>query len=147
MNEITQEAKNILYGLPIQMPQRALASTLLKVTREEGVEAAIKKYHYLVEAFPYDYPNTENELNKLASDLSTLKRTNAALKILELNTVVNPGWATYLHMARAHYALENADGAMEYYKKSLGINPGKTDPEKQGKEEAKKVLKELKKEL
>lgn len=147
MNEITQEAKNILYGLPHQMPQRALASTLLKVTREEGVEAAIKKYHYLVEAFPYDYPNTENELNKLASDLSTLKRTKAALKILELNTVVNPGWTTYLHMARAHYALENAAEAIDYYKKSLRINPGKTEPEKQGKEEAKKVLKELKKEL
>lgn len=147
MNEITQEAKNILYGLPTHMPQRALASALLKVTREEGVEAAIKKYHYLVNAFPYDYPNTEDELNQLASDLSTLKQSDAALSILKLNTEVNPGWGTFLHMARAYHALENVPEAVEYYKKSIDNNPGKSDTQKEAREEAKKVMKELKKDM
>jgi tetratricopeptide (TPR) repeat protein len=127
------------------MPQRALSSTLLKVTREEGVEAAIKKYHYLVGAFPYDYPETENELHKLATDLFTLQQSAAAFRILELNTVVNPGWETYLYLARAYHATEDTSTAVNYYKKSLSINPGKTTDEKKAREEVKKNLKELKK--
>ena len=147
MNEIALEAKNILYGLPYQMPQRALSSTLLKVTREEGVEAAIKKYHYLVSAFPYDYPDTENELNKLSTDLFTLQQSEAAFRILELNTVVNPGWETYLYLARAFHAKDALPEAVNYYKKSLSENPAKTADEKKAKEEARKNLKELKKDL
>ncbi len=147
MNEITQEAKNILYGLPYQMPQRALSSTLLKVTREEGVEAAIKKYHYLVSAFPYDYADTENELDKLATDLFTLQQPEAAFRMLELNAAVNPSWETYLYLARACHAKDEITEALNYYKKSLNVNPAKTDDEKKAKEEAKKNLKELKKDL
>jgi len=147
MNEITQEAKHILYDLPYEMPQRDLASALLKVVQEEGTEAAIEKFHYLVDAFPYDYTDTEKDLNKLASDLFTLKQTDAAFRILELNAIVNSGWETNLQLAKAAHALENPVEATQYYKKAQSLNPGKTSAEKQAKEEIKKALKVLKKEL
>jgi hypothetical protein len=62
-----------------------------------------------------------------------------------LNTVVNPGWETYLYLARAYHATEDTSTAVNYYKKSLSINPGKTTDEKKAREEVKKNLKELKK--
>ncbi len=147
MNEIAQQAKNIIYGIPYEMPQRALAPVLYKVTREEGLEAAIKKYHYLVESFPYDYKSTEKELEKLAQDLMNTKQQEAAIRFLELNVFINPNWRTFNSLAEAFKKNNNPEEAMKYYKKSLGENPGKTDLEKLAREESRQAIKNLKKSL
>lgn len=129
MNEIAQEVKNVLYNQPYEVPKRSLRTSLLKISREEGVDQAIDKYHQLIKSFPYEYENTEDDLNLLGRDLLVSNMRREALEIFKLNAKVNPGWKTFNTLGDAFYEIENYNDASYYYKKSIEVNPRKTDKE------------------
>lgn len=126
MNEIAQQVKNVLYGLPYEVSNRSMRSMLMKTIQDSNVEQAILQYGQLTEAFPYEYRNTEDELHALAQDLITLNSKDAALEILKLNANVNPGWRTYMTLADAYYSQQDYEEAARFYKKSIEINPQET---------------------
>ncbi|WP_341294472.1 serine hydrolase [Catalinimonas locisalis] len=129
MNEVTQEVKNVLYNLPFEVPKRSLRSSLLKVSKEQGIREAILKYYELVESFPYEYDDTEEQLRLVAQDLLAANMRTAAVEFFKLNAKVNPGWRTYNTLGDVYYEEKKYEDASYYYKKSIQVNPKQTDKE------------------
>ncbi|WPP52564.1 serine hydrolase domain-containing protein [Catalinimonas niigatensis] len=129
MNEITQEVKNVLYGLPYEVSKRSLRTSLYEISKEKGVEEAIRQYYHLTASFPYDFENTEEELLSLGRDLMALNMKAAAIEFFKLNANVNPGWKTFHTLGDVYYEDKKYKEASYYYKKSMSVNPKKTDKE------------------
>jgi tetratricopeptide (TPR) repeat protein len=129
MNEVAQEVKNVLYSLPFEVPKRSLRTSLLKVSKEQGIREAILKYYELVESFPYEYDDTEEELRLVAQDLLAANMRTAAVEFFKLNAKVNPGWRTYNTLGDVYYEEKKYEDASYYYKKSIQVNPKQTDKE------------------
>ena len=143
MNEIAQQVKNALYGLPYEVSKRSMRSTLLRTIRDSGVGAAIREYEKLTETFPYEYQQTEDDLYALGQNLTDSDLKDAALEIFKLNARVNPGWRTYMTLADAYYSQRDFEEAARFYKKSIEINPRETAREKGGFKAAKRSLTSL----
>lgn len=131
MNAIAQEVKNVLYGLPYEIPKRTLKSRLFDTIRNEGIEQALTQYTAITEAFPYKYQDTRDELHQLGMQLIAGNMGDEALEILKLNVRLHPGWKTYQALADAYYAREGYREAASLYKKSMQVNPRSTKEEKQ----------------
>ncbi|MDF9795500.1 CubicO group peptidase (beta-lactamase class C family) [Catalinimonas alkaloidigena] len=129
MNEIAQEVKNVLYGLPYEASKRSLRTSLLKVAREQSVREAILKYYELIESFPYEYNDTEDDLRLVGQDLLASDMRSAAVEFFKLNAKVNPGWRTYNTLGDVYYYEKKYEDASYFYKKSIQVNPKKTDKE------------------
>lgn len=143
MNEVTQQVKNVLYGLPYEVSKRSLKSMLYNTIRNEGMEAALRQYDELVEAYPYDFKHTEASLHQLGQQLLTSGMDNEALEILKLNVRVNPGWKAYQALGDAYFNRESYQNAASLYKKSMQINPRSTEQEKNAYQKVRKSLNSL----
>ena len=143
MNEVTQQVKNVLYGLPYEVSKRSLKSMLFNTIRNEGVEVALQQYDKLVETYPYDFKHTEASLHQLGQQLLTSGMDNEALEILKLNVRVNPGWKTYQALADAYFTKKNYQNAASIYKKSMQVNPRSTKQEKNAHQKVSQSLNSL----
>jgi CubicO group peptidase (beta-lactamase class C family) len=143
MNAIAQEVKNVLYGLPYEVPKRSLKSSLFDTIRSEGIEAGLEQYDELTEAFPYEYKDTGKELYQLGKELLASNMEDEALEIYRLNVKVNPNWKSYHLLADAYYEREGYQEAALLYKKSMEINPRSTQEEKTAFQAARKSLSSL----
>ncbi len=145
MNEITQEIVKVLHGLPYTLPQRDLATDLYQVIQQEGIEAAVAHYHYLRDAFPYEFQDSAEKLDALGQRLQREGTMTQATIIFQLNTDVNPHWLTFYRLADACAQLGEPENAQQYYEKSLSLNPKRTSPEKSTYRQTKNALKRLRK--
>ena len=145
MNELTQEVLKVLHELPYSLPQRDLAADLYQVIQQEGIEATVAHYHYLRDAFPYEFQDTAEKLNQLGQHLRDEGDMKNAIVIFQLNTDVNPHWMTFYQLASACLELSETTNAEQYYEKSLSLNPKRTASEKSTYREVKDTLKELRK--
>ena len=143
MNAIAQEVKNVLYGLPYEVPKRSLKSMLFDTIRNEGIDAALQEYGQLTAEFPYDYKDTSKELNELGKQLIASNMEDEALEILRFNVKVNPNWKSYQILADAYYSREGYEEAALLYKKSMDINPRYSQEEKKAYQTARNSLSSL----
>ena len=147
MNEITQEVVKVLHGLPYTLPQRDLAADLYQVIQQEGIEAAVAHYHYLRDAFPYEFQDSAEKLDALGQRLQGEGAITHATIIFQLNTDVNPHWLTFYRLADACAQLGETENAQQYYERSLSLNPKRTSPEKSTYRQAKDALKRIRKSM
>ena len=143
MNNLTQEILKVLHDLPYALPQRDLAADLYQVIQQEGIEATVAHYHYLRDAFPYEFQDSAEKLDQLGLRLHNEGDMTNAIVIFQLNTDVHPHWHTFYRLANACLALREPDNAEQYYEKSLSLNPKRSSTEKSTFREVKNALKEL----
>ena len=143
LNELTQEVIKVLHELPYTLPERDLAADLYQVIQQEGIEATVAHYHYLRDAFPYEFQDASEKLDQLGQRLRDEGDMANAIVIFQLNTDVNPHWQTFYRLANACLMLKETDNAEQYYEKSLSLNPKRTSSEKSTYREVKGTLKEL----
>jgi acetyl esterase/lipase len=107
---------------------QSIGRALLRTVNEQGVAAAIKRYHELkkTEADRYDF--SEPELNSLGYVLLNRGQTKDAVEILKLNVELFPqAFNTYDSLAEAYAASGERDLAIKNYRKSLELNPQNTN--------------------
>lgn len=143
MNDIAQNIKNVLYGLPYQVPERSLAPELLQIIDSNGIEAAIAHFYQLKASFPYEFKNAQEDLDQLGVVLVDIKKIPEAIEIFKLNAKTHPSWLAYQRLAIAYMMNNNPNEAAKYYKKAISLNPKRSDMEKQGHAEAKQALKNI----
>ncbi len=107
-------------------PPQPLEDILFEITATQGAPEAIKKYYELREKYyggaVYDF--RDGTLNRLASRLSTAKKSDDALAILKLNTEVNPNSGmAFFFLAEIYLEKGDKAAAIENYKKSLALAP------------------------
>ena len=107
-----------------------LDDLLARVIEEEGVEAAVARYHELHErhadGFAFDFrPAT---LNGLGHRLLGQDRTDDALAIFRLNAEMHPDdWNVYDSLGEVYAAKGETEKAIAFYQKSLQLNPDNDD--------------------
>lgn len=122
---IAQDLTKLLYGVAPDAPVASIGHTLMAVIEDEGVEAAIARYHTLKEEAPDAYHFGEDELNRLGYALLQNGRTDAAIAIFELNVAQFPeAWNPYDSLGEAYLKAGNEALAIANYQKSLELNPG-----------------------
>ncbi|MEM7105339.1 MAG: serine hydrolase [Bacteroidota bacterium] len=91
----------------------------------KGIDAAVAQYHNLKENNADEYDFSEGELNNLGYEFLQRGKIDIALALFTLNTEAYPeAFNTWDSLAEGH--MENGDNekAIQYYKKSLELNPG-----------------------
>lgn len=139
LGEMSNAIIRILYDKPYTLPKRSIAKVIYRVLLEEGVTSALSRYHELKSEHGTDYDFTAGELNNLGYFLLNDKQRVAdAIAIFKLNVSVHPKYANgYDSLAEAYMTAGSTDLAIEYYEKSLELDPDNTN--------AVEKLKELKK--
>ncbi|HKQ51432.1 MAG TPA: prolyl oligopeptidase family serine peptidase [Pyrinomonadaceae bacterium] len=106
----------------------SIAQVLGRVVREQGAEAAVKRYYELKRTRQDTYDFGERELNTLGYTLLREQRVKEAVEIFKLNVAAYPeGFNTYDSLGEAYLAAGERELAMKNYKKSLELNPQNTN--------------------
>ncbi|NIR48849.1 c-type cytochrome [candidate division KSB1 bacterium] len=105
---------------------QSLESVLSEVIAEEGVRAAIQKYHELHEKYAdgqaFDFG--PNPLNRLGYQLLGKNKIEEAIEIFKLNVQMHPdAWNPNDSLAEAYMKSGNHRLAVIFYNKSLELNP------------------------
>ena len=145
MNELTQEILKILYELPYQLPERDLAGDLYQVIQQEGIAAAVTHFHYLRDAFPYEFQDASYDLDALGQQLNQEGDSENALIIFQLNSDVHPHWSTFYRLAAACLAVGEVENATRFFERSQSLNPRRNSSEKEAFRDTKETLKSLRK--
>jgi len=95
-----------------------------------GVEKAIEQYKLLQKVDPDGYNFSENEINMLGYNLMYRSMYDEAEKIFKLNIELFPESAnTYDSLGELYMTLGKEEPAIEYYLRSLELNPENTNAE------------------
>ncbi|MCW8849474.1 MAG: serine hydrolase [Melioribacteraceae bacterium] len=122
--QISTNITKILYGDDYEFPKKPISSHILAVIDEEGVDSAVKTYIALKEEERESFTFNEGELNWLGYYLLGKERIDDAIKIFNLNIKEYPKSSnTYDSMGEAYMVKGNREKAIEYYKKSIELNP------------------------
>lgn len=88
-----------------------------------GIEAAVQAYRNYKQSRPRTF--TEIESNVLGYQLLQQGRVNEAIEVFKLNVETYPrSWNVYDSLAEGYKVAGDRDKAIEYYRKSLELNPG-----------------------
>lgn len=123
--------------------ERDLSKAMYAAWARGGADAAVDQYYQLTESFPYDYPDTRQDLIGLSQQLNREGNTESALTIAELNSRVNPHWKTFFELATIHQQLGQKEEAARHFQKALSVNPNRTEEEQAAYQNAQKALKIL----
>ena len=121
---IVDEIIQILYDEPFQLPKHRLSAELANLISNDGIEAAVAKYHELKtnDADKYDF--SEPVLNRFGYQLLFSGKKQEAIAMFKLNSELFPDSAnTYDSLAQGY--MENGQNtlAIQNYEKSLEMNP------------------------
>ncbi len=108
--------------------RKPIGEIMFKTIQEKGADAAVAQYHEFKTTQPGVYDFSENQLITLGYQLIHLKKYPDAIAIFKLSVEVYPqSYNTYDSLAEAY--MDNGDKqlAIEYYQKSLQINPGNSN--------------------
>jgi CubicO group peptidase (beta-lactamase class C family) len=116
---------DVLNGREPASPKPSITTALSGIIDDRGVDAAIEEYRRLKAEQPDDYEFGERELNLLGYALLGDDKTDAAIKIFQLNVESFPEASNpYDSLAEAYMAAGNKELAIKSYAKSLELNPG-----------------------
>jgi hypothetical protein len=80
---------------------------------------------------PFAYPYSDNHFNEIGFQLLKSKKTDEAFKIFKQNEINYPdSWMVYHGLGETCRMMGKNHEAIEYYKKSLKINPDNTETQK-----------------
>ncbi|HEV2765651.1 MAG TPA: alpha/beta fold hydrolase [Pyrinomonadaceae bacterium] len=106
----------------------SVVQPLRSVLREQGVEAAVRRYHELKKTAADRYDFAEAELNNFGYELLFTGRVKEAVEIFKLNVAAYPeAFNTYDSLGEAYLADGQRDLAVKNYKRSLELNPQNTN--------------------
>lgn len=115
----------ILYNQPYDKPQKSLATELLNIINEEGLETGLKKFEGLKNSEVYSLQ--ENEINGIGYQLLNEENTDAAIAIFKLNVNEFPESSNaYDSLGEAYIKQGDNEKAIVNYKKSVELNPNNT---------------------
>src|SRR5262245_59336922 len=127
LRPLTNAALDVALGLkpePVVLKPR-IAKALYKIITNEGIDAAVEKYHDLKKNQPNAYDFQEGELNDLGYNLIRQKKLKEATKVFQLNVVAYPESSNvYDSLGEAYMLNREKVLAIENYEKSLKLNPG-----------------------
>jgi len=112
------------FSLAQEDEKAPISGVLRSILEQQDVDAAIGKYHQLMqnEAGRYDF--SENQLNSVGYFLLGRGRLDEAVKIFELNIEAFPDACNpYDSLAEAYLHKGDMARSKEFYKKALSINP------------------------
>jgi len=116
--------REILHGWDYELPKKSIADELRMIILRNGIDKALSEYGQIKSESPDHYVITETELNKLGYQLLNLKKETEAVEIFKLNVSEYPeSFNVYDSLAEAYMRIGENDLAIEYYQKSLEINP------------------------
>lgn len=125
LTEMARKIMKIMDGEEVEFPKKPIKDYLFEVINNEGIETAIDNYRELKKESPGLFDFSENQLNVLGYTLLNDNRIDEAIKIFELNMEAFPKSSNvYDSMGEAFMKRGENQKAIEYYKKSLELNPG-----------------------
>lgn len=128
LNEMAGEIINILYNQKFNYPKNPISDVIADVIDKDGIDAAIDKYRSLKESKNDDYDFSENQLNTLGYSYLQNGAVDIALAVFKLNIEAYPkAFNPYDSYAEALMTKGDNEEAIQYYQKSLEINPGNTN--------------------
>lgn len=127
----------------ITTEERDMQSAMYAAWESQGGEAAVRQYYQLVENFPYDYKDTQQDLSAVSGRLAEEGDPEGALAVATLNSKVNPHWQTFMEVATINQQLGQKEIAAQHYQKALSVNPNRTEAEKEAYQLAESALKVL----
>lgn len=123
LGEMTNAIAAILYDKSYDFPKRSVAYSLADRMGRDGIPAAVEYYKGIKDSAGY-YLN-ENEMNATGYQFLESGKAKEAAAIFKLNTEAFPKSSNvYDSYGEALMALGNKTEAIEYYKKSVKLNPG-----------------------
>jgi CubicO group peptidase (beta-lactamase class C family) len=127
LNAMSRGIINIIHGKSFELPKKSIARYLYDVVKEEGVDAALEKYHDLKGTQSDVYDFSEGELNALGYQYLRKGKIDEAVRIFQLNVEAFPeSFNVYDSLGEAYMALGEKELAIMNYAKSLEINPNNT---------------------
>ena len=127
MGDITKGISNILYNQDYDYPKKPISSHLHAIIMEEGIEKAVKEYKEISEKEKDIFDLNERELNNLGYLLLGDGKIDEAIAIFRLNVDAYPDqWNVYDSMGEALMEKGETEKSIEFYKKSIELNPRNT---------------------
>lgn len=125
----------IQFDMSRQLPA---SDVLYKTIDKAGVEKAVERYHKMKTQFRklYSYDYSEGQINSLGYRLIEAGKNKEAIGIFKLNVEEHPkSWNVYDSLGEAYMKNDQKELAINFYRKSLEINPDNDN----GKEMLKKL--------
>jgi len=115
---------DVVLGYEVEYPKIPISIPLGRILVEEGIEAAITRYHKLKRDYFGNYDFAESHLNRLGYELLSMDRIEDAIEIFKLNVVAFPAsFDVYDSLGEAYMLNENIELAIQSYRKSIELNP------------------------
>jgi glyoxylase-like metal-dependent hydrolase (beta-lactamase superfamily II) len=110
------------------LEQRSAATVLEQIIGESGIKIALEKYKEIRSKKEQKYYFDEAEFNRLGYMLLMGKRIPEAIEVFKMNTEMYPdSWNVHDSLGEAYMENGQNDLAIEYYQKSLKLNPQNTN--------------------
>lgn len=107
--------------------RKPIGAVLFQTIQEKGIDAAVKQYRDLKATQPDAYDFDENEFIGLGYGLLRMKKVQDAIEIFKLSVEAYPlSYNTYDSLAEAYMDHGDKELAIQYYEKSIQINPRNT---------------------
>lgn len=128
LGEIRRNITNILYGEDYDFPKKPIASHINKIIIEDGIDKAVIAFKEIMEFEKETFEISEVELNNLGYSFLAEDKLDEAIGIFQLNIDAFPkSFNVYDSMGEALMKKGKDEKAIEYYKKSIEINPQNTN--------------------
>ncbi|WKK66482.1 serine hydrolase [Lutimonas zeaxanthinifaciens] len=123
LSQMTRSIRGVLKGTTYDLPKKSAAYEMQGVIEDEGIDAGVDRFNKIKDDKTYDLD--ENEMNQIGYQLMGKEMVEEASKVFKLNMDAFPeSFNVYDSYAEAQMKLGNNEEAIEYYKKSVEMNPG-----------------------
>ena len=124
----------VLMLLPVpvlsQESKQNATTAIEQIINEQGIEEALKKFEEILSDTSH-YLILENELNILGYTFARQRKFEEATAVLKMNVKAFPGsWNVYDSLGEILAWTGSTDEAIEYFEKSLELNPANENAEK-----------------
>jgi CubicO group peptidase (beta-lactamase class C family) len=122
LGEMTRSIIGIMHGKTYDIPKKSLAYDFLNVIKSKGIKAGLAYYNTNKEGDNFEL--NENEMNQIGYQLMGNGTVEEAAQVFKLNIDAFPKSPNaYDSYGEALMKLDDTEGAITNYKKSIEINP------------------------
>ena len=122
LGEMTRSIIGIMNGKTYDIPKKSLAYDFLNVIKTKGIKAGLA--HYNTNKKNDNFELNENEMNQIGYQLMGDDNVEEAAQVFKLNIDAFPKSSNvYDSYGEALMKLDDTEGAITNYKKSVEINP------------------------